>query len=153
MMAGTEDFSGFDASSVVKPLKYSFKPWASSAGTIKEPSDEQIGKFLDDIKAFYNTVSAEQAGIEKVSGSTDPDEVLAALNNLDLGGMIGKISQMSEAYSRLCSGKPTAEEIQALPLRIRAHFFAWIQSEVVSPEAGPGAGNAQVVTLRTERAG
>lgn len=144
---------GFTATGVVEPLDYDFAPYIKAKGTIQEPSDELIGQFLDKLKAFYQEVAKDQAGIEKAEMSTDPDQVLEALNQLDLSGIIGKVSQMSEAYSFLCSGKPTTEEIQALPLRVRAHFFAWLQSEVVSPEAGPGAGNAQVVTLRTERAG
>jgi hypothetical protein len=145
--------SGFDAGTAVEPLQCKLKPFADYEGTIKEPSDDQIKTFINDLTEFYKSVSDDQKAAVKAVESADPDDVLEALNTLDLGAQIDMIGKMSEAYSRLCSGKPTAAQIQKLPLRHRAAFFAWIQGEVVRPEAGPGAGNGQVVTLRTERAG
>jgi hypothetical protein len=149
---------GFVAKGVVEPLDYDFAPYSSASGTIKEPSDEQIGQFLEDMKKFYGSLASEQASFDDLArgddgGRPDPARILEALNDLDLGGMIGKIGEMASAYSKLCSGRPTAAQIQSLPLRVRAHFFAWLQGEVVNPEAAPGAGKAQVVTLRTEKAG
>ena len=60
---------------------------------------------------------------------------------------------MAETYSALCSGFPSTEEILALPMRRRQGFYTWLMNEVMNPEAGPGAGKAQVMTLPRASAG
>ena len=65
----------------------------------------------------------------------------------------GLLGDMAVIFSELCSGKPTAAQINALPVRVRTIFFAWLQGEVMSPEAVTGAGQTQVTPLRSARAG
>jgi hypothetical protein len=150
-MADSKTPAGFVAESLVAPLDYTFAPYSKAAGTIKEPSDEQIAQFLRDIQKI--TIAATKAGVDKLADAdklaNDPDAMLELLNSLDASEIIDQMAEMSGAYSKLCSGHPTPAQIQALPLRVRAHFFSWLQREVVSPEAGTG-GTAPVVRLRPE---
>jgi hypothetical protein len=141
----------FDAGVVVESLEYDFtKAGVKAKGTIPEPTDEQIGQFLGGLRELAR--KASEVGDLEVD-DTDPAAMLGLLNSLDPVKFVEVLSSTSEVYAKLCSDRPTAEQISALPLRVRYKFFGWLQSEVVSPEAGPGAGNAQVVTLPRTAAG
>jgi hypothetical protein len=148
--------TGFNAATVVEALDYTFEPYVPSChGTIKEPSDEQIIAFMEDMKALF--AEGSQKGLKETErdarGNPDPADLLAgldALNPADTGAMMKK---MNGVFAALCSGKPTAIQIGKLPLRRRAAFFAWLQSEAISPEAGTGAGNGQLIRLPSAAAG
>ena len=49
---------------------------------------------------------------------------------------------MAGIAAGLCSGEPSKDDILRLPPRIRAMFLAWLQREVMSPEAAPGGGSS-----------
>lgn len=142
--------AGFTAQGVVEALDYDFNPYVKAAGTIPEPTDRQIADFLTDMKTVFKEVKDDlPQGIDL----DDSNSVMSALDDLDPEVNIKLSGRMSEVYSKLCSNKPTAKQILDLPPRIRQIFFAWVQSEVMSPEAATGAGNAQVTHLRSGRAG
>ena len=146
----------FDAGAVVEPLDFDFTtvkgyPHRRAKGDIPEPSDKQIATFLGKIRDIMKQAKglAEGSDIDPA----DPMGFLNQLDSYDPDKFLEVFQTMSDAYSELCSGTPSAEEISALPMRVRALFFAWIQGEVVSPEAGPGAGMAVVTPLRPAVAG
>jgi hypothetical protein len=156
----------FDAGSVVDPLDWNFtgkrpdgtptpnwpKALASARGTIIEPSDKQIAQFLEGLKSVYK--DAQQASIQAAGvDSGDPAAVLEALDSLGSEEVLRITSQLSQLYADLCSGEPSVEQLNMLPLRVRVHFFAWLRDEVVYPEAGPAAGIAQVRTLQRAAGG
>jgi len=141
----------FDAGTVAEPLDFTFEPFVKGChGTIREPSDKQIGKFLSEIKALVAKVDKEVPG--GVTGD-DPQALIQASENLDPEAVVSLMSSMARVYTDLCSGSPSAEQILGLPIRRRQGFYNWLQSEVMSPEAGPGAGRAQVMTLPRAAAG
>jgi len=80
-------------------------------------------------------------------------DVLDALDDLDPEDVVSLMGKMAGLYADLCSGDPSKAQIMALPLRVRQQFFTWLQTEVMSPEAGPGAGRAQVRQLPRAVAG
>lgn len=136
----------FDAGTVVEALDYDFtKAGVKAQGTVPEPTDAMIGEFLRDLRNLVKEAEAvaDMEGVDE----TDPASMLQALNSLDPDKFVEMLAKTSEAYAKLCSGRPAQAQIQALPLRVRRRFFDWLQREVISPEAGPAAGTAQVISL------
>ena len=142
--------AGFVAEGVVEPLAWDFNPYVKANGVIPEPTDTQIAAFLRETKDIFQKA---QADIPADLDLDDPVAVLKAIDDLDPGAQVEAMKQMAEVYSNLCSGTPTAKQIAELPMRVRSVFFNWLQSEVMSPEAATGGGQAQVTPLRSARAG
>jgi len=147
----------FDAGAVVEPLDYDFTTVRgytrkSAKGTITEPNDEKIATFIASLRDMMKGAEAI-VGTGGVDIMVDPTAFFGQLDSYDPEKLLGVFRGMAEAFSALCSGKPSAEEIMDLPLRVRVKFFAWLQQEVVSPEVGPGAGIAAVTPLRSAAAG
>lgn len=142
--------AGFKAQGVVEALDYDFNPYVKTKGTIPEPTDRQIADFLGDMKALLTEVKDD---LPSEVNLEDPGAILSAMDDLDPEVTLKMTGKMCVIYSKLCSGTPTEKSIQELPPRIRQIFFAWLQTEVMSPEAATGAGSAQVTPLRTGRAG
>jgi len=147
----------FDAGSVVDPLDYDFTtvkgyPHKSAKGTIAEPSDEMITSFIADLRDLMKEAGAivgDVAGLDLAN----PQEFFQQLDGYDPEQLLNVYRGMAAACSKLCSGRPSTEEISDLPMRIRVRFFAWLQQEVVSPEAETGGGVAVVTPLRSAAAG
>ena len=140
--------AGFEAQGVVEALDWDFNPYVAARGTIPEPTDNQIAAFLTGVKA---TIKEVEADLPDGITENDPVALLAMMEDLDPAKTIEQIGKMAEIYSALCSGTPTVEQIMALPMRVRNIFFAWLQAEVMSPEAASPGGNGQVTKLPTAR--
>lgn len=140
----------FDAATVVEPLDWTFEPFVAARGVIREPNDEQIAQYLKDIKAIGEEVRAK---IPDAPDGNNPVDLMTALEDLDLDSVAELTGKMAGIIAALCSGEPSRETILALPPRRRTMFYGWLQSEVMSPEAAPGAGKPQVRTLRSAAAG
>ncbi len=130
----------FSAESVVEALDYSFLPYTDAKGTIREPTDKQIASFLSGVK---KVVTQSELTLPNVDPD-NPASVIEALDDLDPEDVVSLMGKMAGLYADLCSGDPSKAQILALPMRVRQQFFAWLQTEVMSPEAGPGAGKTQV---------
>lgn len=144
--------AGFDANAVVEPLDYTLRPHVDKAGTIREPNDRQIADYL----AGYQQMIRDYRGQlpdELVAGSPDIGAVLDATTELDTEIVLKLNAEVAALVAGLCSNDPSKDDILGLPPRIRGMFCAWVQKEVMSPEAAPGAGKAQVRTLRSAAAG
>ena len=142
----------FDAGTVVEALDFTFEPFVRGCkGTIREPSDKQIADFLQGIKDVVKAVEKDMPG--GVVAGDDPQALLQAADDLDPELVVSLMAQMAEKYAALCGDFPSAAQILGLPMRRRQGFFMWLQTEVMSPEAGPGAGIAQVRELPRAAAG
>ena len=130
----------FSAESVVEALDYSFLPYTDAKGTIREPTDKQIASFLTGVK---KVVKESEDKLPETVDPADPSSVMEALDDLDPEDVVSLMGKMAGLYADLCSGDPSKAQIMALPMRVRQQFYVWLQSEVMSPEAGPGAGRAQ----------
>lgn len=140
----------FKADSAVEALDYDFMPYANSRGVIKEPSDRQIAQFLDDCKRISKEA---QDSVPADADTSTPAGMLAALDMLNPEQVVAVLAKMADAYESLCSGTPTAADMLSLPMRVRQLFFVWLQQEVMSPEAGPGAGIAAANNRKRAAAG
>ncbi len=140
----------FSADSVVEALDYSFLPYTDAKGIIREPTDRQIASFLTGVK---NVVKESEDKLPSTVDAADPSSVMEALDDLDPEDVVSLMGKMAALYADLCSGEPSKAQSMALPMRVRQQFYAWLQQEVMSPEAGPGAGRAQVTQLPRAVAG
>jgi hypothetical protein len=140
----------FNAGTVVEALDWTFKPFVDAEGVIREPNDDQIAQYLKDVKAIGEEVRAK---IPNAPDGNDPASLMEALEDLDLDSVAALTGKMAGIIAALCSGEPSRDTILALPPRRRTMFYGWLQAEVMSPEAAPGGGNAQVRTLRPAAAG
>ena len=131
----------FSAESVVEALDYSFLPYTDAKGTIREPTDKQIASFLTGVK---KVVKESEDKLPSTVDAADPASVMDALDDLDPEDVVSLMGKMAGLYADLCSGDPSKAQILALPMRVRQQFFQWLQTEVMSPEAAPGAGKTPV---------
>ena len=143
----------FDAGTVVEDLGWDFtKAGVKAKGTIPEPSDEAIGKFLDDLKKLYTEAKGSGLDIDLPDNAT-PEQMMDALASVTGEAYVQFMAKVAEIFADLCSGRPTKDNLLALPMRVRVKFYGWVQAEVVNPEAGPGAGTAVVRALPSAAAG
>jgi hypothetical protein len=146
----------FSAETVAEALDFTFtykvgkKVIPGASGVIAEPNDQQIAAFLKGIKRITREAKAK---LPDDAPASTPAELMDAAEDLDPEAVVSLMHDMAETYSALCSGFPSTEEILILPMRRRQGFYVWLQTEVMSPEAGPGAGRAQVTQLPRAAAG
>ena len=146
----------FDAGDVVESLDWDFTKskiasLKTAKGTIPEPTDAAIGRFLDGLKKLY--AEAQKSLTAEMPDDATPDQMLDALSQLTGDVFVKFMADTAELFSGLCSGKPSQDQLLALPMRVRVKFYAWVQTEVVNPEAGTGGGTAAVVRLPSAAAG
>ena len=147
--------AGFNAETVVEALDYDFRTKADPDaihGVVREPTDKQIAAYLSGVKKLVRDFRG-QLPDAMLAGSTDVAAMLDAVEELDDEITVRFNEEMAGLASALCSGEPSTDDIIRLPPRIRAMFLAWLQREVMSPEAVPGGGKAQVKNLRSVAAG
>ena len=147
----------FDAGDVVEALDYDFTKagikGAAARGTVPEPTDAAIGRFLDGLKNLYEKSQKDGLAAEGLDETASPDQMLAALNSITGDAFVTFMADTAALFSELCGGHPATETLLQMPMRVRVEFYAWIQGEVVNPEAGPGAGTAVVRSLPSAAAG
>jgi hypothetical protein len=142
----------FDAGQLAESLEFDFRGAGVDAhGTIPEPSDKQIGTYLDEVATAFKKIG-EVAGLANLN-TGDPQAMLAALEKIDATQFVAVLDDISKAAAKLCGGTPSLVQIRALPLRVRQHFFRYLQEEIVRPEAAPGAGNVVAITQPRAAAG
>jgi hypothetical protein len=142
----------FDAEGIVEPIKVRLLPYVEGFDwtEIPEPTDRQIGEFMKGLKALMKSALTTM-GVEEGTDLADPDQMVKALDDLEPDKFVEVMQQMAELHSALCSGTPSTEQLMLVPMRRRVHFYSWLQSEVMSPEAATPAGSGQVASLAQRR--
>lgn len=147
--------AGFNAGTVVEALDYDFRTKADPDaihGTVREPTDRQIAEYMAGIKKLVRDYQGKlPEGL--VTGTADAASLTDAAEDLDPEVVIGLHGDVATLFAALCSNEPSREDILRLAPRIRAHFYGWLQREVMNPEAAPGGGSSQARTLRSVAAG
>jgi hypothetical protein len=145
--------AGFDSGTVVEPLDYTFEAHIKGCkGTVPEPTDQQLADYLAGLKKLVREYQG-QLPDGLISGTTDVGDLMSAVDDLEPDIIVKFHDGIAGLFAGLCSGNPDKATILKLPIRIRSIFYAWLQQEVMSPEAAPGGGNAQVVTMPRAAAG
>jgi hypothetical protein len=116
----------------VEPLDWDFTAFKAGKGTVPEPSDERLGKFIRDVMAAQEGQTASLAGLTEAGDDTE--KMLAAIAALPEDALPGATKAMIKPYADLCDGSPTEDQLGKLPPRVRVAFFAWLAGEL-RPEA------------------
>jgi hypothetical protein len=147
---------GFNASTVIKPLDYTLRPYVDKESVVKEPSDVQLDAFE---KAMVREQQRLRKLIPDLPDGDDLDEYQAVLEKAENARVSPEATKtwkiQAGIFAALCSGEPSEAEIMTLPRRVRLHFFKWLREELASPEAAAGDGEetAQVLNLPSAAAG
>ena len=137
----------FDAAAIVEPIHVKLMPYAQFDEDVQEPSDKQLGAFLSALKKMQAGGGLAAMGIEGgFIDITDADAVMKAIDELEPDKFVEVMRDLADMHSKLCSGKPSVAQILAVPVRRRFALFAYLQGEVLSPEAVP-AGGGQLTVL------
>lgn len=138
---------GFDASVAVPALEWDFRAYGAGEGTSPEPSDVMIERFrrkyLRMMTAIKEQVQLTAAQLEQDDSEVSIPRLLSiaesvkAMNEItgddEVAATINR--QMCQITSEVLSGQPSPDQIQALPLRVRAAFFGWVIGQVLNPES------------------
>jgi hypothetical protein len=142
----------FNAGTIAESLEWDFsEAGVKEKGTVPEPSDRMIGDFLDGLKVLYEKARAD--GMAMDGSAENPGDMLTALTSVTGEKFVMFMADIAGLFGALCSNKPSQEVLLKLPLRVRVAFYGWMQAEVISPEAGPGAGIAAARALPSPAAG
>jgi hypothetical protein len=125
---------GFNAGDEVEPLDYDFTFFkdkipelAVAKGTIPEPSDTAVQrmqrKLVEATKKFVP------------SGAPGAPTTAAAMADLPEDAFEQAETVILDAIAELCAGSPTREQLAVLPYRHKRKFIAWLQRQLMNPEA------------------
>jgi hypothetical protein len=152
---------GFNAAKAVAPLEWDFTDYDAGSGTTPEPSTREIQQFERESRALAEAlvriqtaaVAKESDRIQALAPEDAKNEMLSwwglgldqALQRLDseFGELYAETSveadklvgKFAELVARVAHGSPNADQIMALPHRVRAAFFGWFSQELLNPES------------------
>jgi hypothetical protein len=144
----TEEF-GFDAGTVVKPLKWTFVAIThdeADQGIVPEPTDEAIEQMFKDVAGLSRELM-KKAGLG--DGEATPEQLMIALADLPEDAEIGitdMLKGMTRIFAKLCRNQPNATQLNKLPMRIRMRFFVWLAGELRPEDFGAATMNRTPVT-------
>lgn len=149
---------GFKAADAVKPLDYDFNPFVPAAGTIPEPTTGQVERFFQDLRSIAAKVR-ELMGVaqrvaegDKEMSDEDAADTIAKMDDNTIADMQGDLidavarlagGEQDEDGNWIKEGKPSREEIAALPYRVLATFNAWIGGELRPEQPKPATMNSR----------
>jgi len=151
--------SGFDAGAEVDPLDYDFTTIKAipddvreilkdAKGTIPEPSNERVNKFLRKQRTKLESVGIK---VEDFDPNDQQKSMTAIAKSLSTASAedIDKVAlEMVDAFAELCDGTPSREQIAALPQRIQSAFFGWLMGKLTSPESAAGGTKPSLAVVR-----
>jgi hypothetical protein len=154
----------FQAAGIVEELAFDFtglkdvKGLEDVEGVITEPTSKQVRAFnlaaTDEIRRLSAELAkAGEEADDDLPGLAGVAAVLETLSMRSAALSEEAVHRQAVMLSALCSGHPTAAQLEKLPYRIMSAFATWVTGEVMNPEAVTGGGDAQVVNLRSSAAG
>lgn len=138
---------GFDASNAVAALDWDFTAFGAGQGTSPEPSDEMIERYKRKQMRLATAVVEQVALTQKQIEADDKEvqivntlplkEALSAIASLDGDSELNTLAirQLAQIVAEVLSDKPTADQILALPSRVRAAFFGWVAGQLLDPKS------------------
>lgn len=128
--------SGFKASERVSGLSYDFRGVEvddindqtlldDARGTTPEPSSRQV-----------RTMQACQREILGLGPDTTPEDMNKALAGKSEAEWFELDDEVLDMIADVTSGRPSRDELAALPFRAREAYYGWILGELNNPSAG-----------------
>lgn len=111
----------------VEALGYNFEPYGK-AGSIPEPSGEQINAFRKSVSEVLQQALGEDVKID------DENQEWARRLVKVLGEDTSEIQhKLLLAIAEVCSDKPSYDELKALPYRAQQAFSGWVMGVFLLP--------------------
>jgi hypothetical protein len=140
--------AGFKATTAVSGLTYDF--------TGLEVLDDDAADLLDKARGTtpepsYPQVRHMQAQLKALLGlgdEVDPIEINKAMARMSEEDLLERDSDIAEIISGVTSGRPSLDEITALPFRVREAYVGWICGELNNPTAGTGSSRRSLAPVR-----
>lgn len=140
--------AGFDAGNAVEPMDWDFTKFGGGKGTIAEPSDVEMERFLRKYRTLMGAVrdealaSLKQSEEESVAAERSPvtlEEAKQLMAEIDLteeqSEFARRISeQMLDIVCSITKDSPSREQIGKLPNRIRGAFYGWLVGQLTDPD-------------------
>lgn len=157
--------AGFDAGSAVEPMDWDFSKFGAGKGTVPEPSDVEIDRFMRQYQVLATQVirSAEaqtnqqlQELIERRAKEDDPDspekpltleQSVEVMKQVDLGNSAEIANAMLDLIITITKGQPSREQLMALPHRVRGAFYGWLIGQLTNPDFSVAAGTRPSLSL------
>lgn len=119
--------TGFIAEAEDSALRYSLKPYVEKEGVIPEPSTQQIERLIEFLRQVMPTKQDENnktvLDISKVAQMFEGQDS-AQIETL-----------VNSEIASVTSGEISAEDLTALPYRVKQRFYGWLLGTLLSPEA------------------
>lgn len=159
--------AGFDAGNVVEAMDWDFTKYKAGKGTVPEPSDVELERFLRKYRVLVTSVM-QAAGVEIIVRDNEmielkPDgvtrtqaltmpEAIKLMGEIDLEKVEEsssyKISDaMLDLVVTITKGKPSKQQLLKLPNRIRGAFFGWLIGQLTNPDFGPAVDTSPSLAL------
>jgi predicted urease superfamily metal-dependent hydrolase len=100
-------------------------------GIVPEPSQKSLESFIEALRGIATDEAV--AGVMALPDNPSPEEVMETMSRLSEEDMDRAADAMTEALIDICSGSPTKEQIEAMPMRLRGAFLGWLAEELVGP--------------------
>lgn len=113
------------------PFTYDLKPYVDVKGTVPEPSTEQVSAFTTGLaRIMRKTLEADEPDVDWDS----PLEVARLYRKMTDEQNQRMYAEQLELHAAICNGHPTADDLAALPYRVRQAFYGALQGWL-HPEA------------------
>lgn len=150
----------FDAGSAVAPMDWDFSKFGAGTGTVPEPSDVEIERFMKKYQILVTQVVAAAEDRTNLAISSEIEQRIKAIEDgrttylsleesleimrgVDISGddVAPEISDaMLNLVLTITKGSPSKEQLLALPNRIRGAFYGWLVGELTNPDFAVAAG-------------
>lgn len=114
-------------------LRYDFKAFGGVQGMTPDPSDEMLEAFMRGMRDAAKQYSAAE-GVD-VDNLTQA-EIAELMEDDDAMQIVAAQKTICSLVGDLTGGSPSADQLLALPLRVRQAYIKWIQGKLFDPEAG-----------------
>jgi hypothetical protein len=132
--------AGFNARQAVSALSYDFTGievadddaadlLAAAKGTTPEPSQKQV--------RHLQAVQRDLLGLPPDTTPVEANKVMAAMSEDELDDLDEQVTDM---IAEVTNGKPSREELEALPFRVRQAYHGWLLGELANPSGGTSTG-------------
>lgn len=129
----------FSAKDALEPLTFDFRPYTDAQGEVPEPSDDLVAEFYAGLSATLK----DALGVDRTKGFDleQPEQVGKLFQSLTAEEHKLLYTAMRDLHVAVCGGTPDAEDVAALPYRLRQAFYGVVQGWL-RPEASRPATDA-----------
>lgn len=146
--------SKFDAATAVEIMEYDFTKYGGAAGEIPEPTTGQMNDFMVGMRrvlAEARTIQGNEIDSENLKDKSAEElgEIMDAMeeNMAHAAEFNAKIVALT---SEFCSGSPSVEELEKLPMRVMRAFSKFLMNEI-NPKDQESEGTVTPMPTRQPR--